>query len=354
MTALVALLFTWMSVGQARTELQIAEQGQITNRFNAAVQNLGSQSVDVRFGGIYALQRIMQDSSRDQPAIVEILCAFVRQNARVPAGGFDKINVDDLVDGRKDPPPTDITAVMNVLRKRSPERDRDVYLQLSGAELRHLGLAGVSRRANLSDADLRAADLTGDLRESYFTDANLSHAWVQKADLTRAYFGWATLDNILMTRTKLVHADFTEANLRDADLSGGPDPNDLTGAVFFGTDIRDAVLDGAKMTGAIFVEADLSGADLIGANLHGARLSAADKRLEDVLHAETDADATLRNADLTEADLTDADLRGVDLSGADLTRADLRGAKLNGVKLTGATTTGVRGLSRSLLSQTKS
>ncbi|MGK5693245.1 hypothetical protein ACSNOJ_10120 [Streptomyces sp. URMC 128] len=55
LTALVALLFTWMSVDQSRTELRIAEQGQITNRFTAAINNLGSNSEDVRLGGIYGL-----------------------------------------------------------------------------------------------------------------------------------------------------------------------------------------------------------------------------------------------------------------------------------------------------------
>ncbi|MGW1957860.1 pentapeptide repeat-containing protein [Streptomyces sp. NPDC001920] len=357
LTALVALLFTWMSVGQTRTELRIAEQGQITNRFNNAVEHLGSKSVDVRLGGLYALQRIMQDSPRDQPAIVEILCAYVRQNARVPAGGFDKIKLDDLLDDRKDPPPTDIAAVMTVLNNRSPDHDGKIQLNLSGIELRHLGLGGVFRQATLGGADLRSAGLFGDLRDSYFNDANLSHALVDGANLLRASFQWATLENALVTRAKLARADFTEANLRNADLSGSRAyANDLSEAVFFGTDMRDAWLDGAKLTGAVFVEADLSGADLIGANLQGARLSAADERLEDVLGVELDPDthASLRNADLTEADLRGADLRGVDISGADLTRVDLRGAKLSGVKLTGATLTGVRGLPRSLLSQTKS
>jgi hypothetical protein len=75
LTALVALVFTWMSVEGTQTQLRIAEQGQITNRFNAAIHNLGSDSPDVRQGGIHALQRIMQDSPRDQSAIVSVLTA---------------------------------------------------------------------------------------------------------------------------------------------------------------------------------------------------------------------------------------------------------------------------------------
>ncbi|WP_371621563.1 hypothetical protein OG245_00620 [Streptomyces sp. NBC_01116] len=43
------------------------KEGQITDRYTAAVGNLGEDKMDVRLGGIYALERIMQDSRRDQP-----------------------------------------------------------------------------------------------------------------------------------------------------------------------------------------------------------------------------------------------------------------------------------------------
>ncbi|MGW6483824.1 hypothetical protein ACWGDS_39275 [Streptomyces sp. NPDC055059] len=77
LAALVALLFTWMQVGQASKEVRISEQGQITDRFNAAIGNLGSQSMDIRLGGIFALQRIMQDTVRDHPAVVSVLASVV-------------------------------------------------------------------------------------------------------------------------------------------------------------------------------------------------------------------------------------------------------------------------------------
>ncbi|MCZ4603549.1 hypothetical protein O3S80_07115 [Streptomyces sp. Lzd4kr] len=57
----------------------------------------------------------MQDSPRDQPAIVSVLCAYARQNAPVPARGFDKINEGELLDDRNTGPRADITAVITVL-----------------------------------------------------------------------------------------------------------------------------------------------------------------------------------------------------------------------------------------------
>jgi hypothetical protein len=48
LAALVALLFTYQSVNATNVQLQIAEQGQITDRYNAAITNLGSGSIEVR------------------------------------------------------------------------------------------------------------------------------------------------------------------------------------------------------------------------------------------------------------------------------------------------------------------
>ena len=39
-------------------------------------------NIDVRLGGLYSLQRIMQDSSRDMLPIARILYAYVRENTR--------------------------------------------------------------------------------------------------------------------------------------------------------------------------------------------------------------------------------------------------------------------------------
>ncbi|MFI5496709.1 hypothetical protein [Actinoplanes sp. NPDC051859] len=51
-----------------REQQALALQGQITDRFTKAVEQLGQpgrQKIDVRLGAIYALQRIMRDSAAD-------------------------------------------------------------------------------------------------------------------------------------------------------------------------------------------------------------------------------------------------------------------------------------------------
>src|SRR4051794_27804872 len=69
----------------ART-LQLNREGQITERFTRAIDQLGNEkSIDVRLGGIYALERIAKDSDNDRETIFDVLAAFIRQHA--PSAG---------------------------------------------------------------------------------------------------------------------------------------------------------------------------------------------------------------------------------------------------------------------------
>ena len=51
---------------QRRTH-ELTEQGQVTDRYTKAIEQLGSDKLDVRIGGIYALERVARDSPRDHP-----------------------------------------------------------------------------------------------------------------------------------------------------------------------------------------------------------------------------------------------------------------------------------------------
>jgi hypothetical protein len=52
------------TAAQAREQLDIAQRGQVTERFTHAIDQLGHTALDVRIGGIYALERIANDSPR--------------------------------------------------------------------------------------------------------------------------------------------------------------------------------------------------------------------------------------------------------------------------------------------------
>jgi len=62
---IAGLLFAWQQPGSASETLRVSEEGQITERFTRAVDQLGSDDATILLGGIYALDRIARDSPRD-------------------------------------------------------------------------------------------------------------------------------------------------------------------------------------------------------------------------------------------------------------------------------------------------
>jgi hypothetical protein len=72
------------TVELSQQTLALTERGQVTDRYTRAIEQLGSDKIDVRIGGIYALERIARDSPADRAAIGEVLTAFVRSHAPWP------------------------------------------------------------------------------------------------------------------------------------------------------------------------------------------------------------------------------------------------------------------------------
>jgi len=75
---IAGVVATWRQVQLTRHELDILREGQITERFTRAIEQLGSDNLDVRLGGIYALERIASSSDVDRGPILEVLTAYVR------------------------------------------------------------------------------------------------------------------------------------------------------------------------------------------------------------------------------------------------------------------------------------
>ena len=62
----------------------LTERGQVTDRYTKAIEQLGSEKLDVCIGGIYALERVARDSTRDHPTLMEVLTAFIRVHSHEP------------------------------------------------------------------------------------------------------------------------------------------------------------------------------------------------------------------------------------------------------------------------------
>ncbi|MFD7480789.1 pentapeptide repeat-containing protein [Streptomyces sp. NPDC059837] len=269
--AVIALIFTFLSVQQAHDTLRLSEEGQITDRYTDAVTNLGSNTVDVRLGGIYALQRIMTDSSRDQSTVIRVLSAFVRVHAPESAKTTGVY--------RPGGPPSDVTAALEVLALRDSGKDGTAFVDLHEADMRTTDFARFwlkeRRPPDLSEADLRLADLTG----SDLGGANLSRANLGQAVPNQVNFTDADLRDVKATGADFRVSDFTRADLTGADLVAAKlvraslRDADLSGADLSGADVRDTSFLGANLRNTSFSETDLTEArDLTAKEIVSARL----------------------------------------------------------------------------------
>ncbi|GGO62944.1 hypothetical protein GCM10012289_08700 [Nonomuraea cavernae] len=221
--------------------LELTEQGQVTDRYTKAIQQLGdSDNLHIRIGGIYALERIARDSERDHSTVQEVLTAFVREYAPDPAQPAAQVAEDgktQVEPFRK--VPADVQAALTVI-----SRANMLGADLTGANLALARLVGADLTgAKLAGADLIGADLTGaKLTDADLTSADLIGAMLTRADLTDAILADADLTGALLTR-----ADLTGAMLADADL---------TGARLIKADLTDAILTGAKLTRAQYNSAE--------------------------------------------------------------------------------------------------
>jgi hypothetical protein len=65
---ITGLNFAWQQLGQTSDNVRVSQEGRITDRFTRAVDQLGSDDLTVRLGGICALERIAGDCPRDYSA----------------------------------------------------------------------------------------------------------------------------------------------------------------------------------------------------------------------------------------------------------------------------------------------
>lgn len=212
----VGLYLTWRRIRAMEKTVFVTEEGQITDRFSKAVEQLGSkESLAVRLGGIYALERIAKDSEDDHWSVMEILSAFIRNyqpdiKEQVIEKNSNQEENDKNVHKRI---PTDIQACLTVIGRRRTSFDpENSCIDLQNA---HLGKANLSG-ANLAGANLQGTNLEwADLSGAYLHKINLIGANLESAKISGAY-----LEEALLNMTNLKGAILNMANLENADLQG--------------------------------------------------------------------------------------------------------------------------------------
>ena len=81
-TAVIGASAALRNARSATQQAEIAGQRRITESFSKAIDQLGSDKLEVRLGGIYSLERISKESPEDYWTVMETLTAFVRERAK--------------------------------------------------------------------------------------------------------------------------------------------------------------------------------------------------------------------------------------------------------------------------------
>jgi hypothetical protein len=124
-------------------------EGHVTDRYTKAVGQLGDSQSSVRVGGLYALERIGHDSTKDRTTIIYVLGVFIREHSKAPPRGDD----DEL--------PEDVYAAIRIAGRLL--RRSDAALNLRGADLHGADLSFLpADRIRLDAANLAGAQLPAD------------------------------------------------------------------------------------------------------------------------------------------------------------------------------------------------
>ncbi len=211
-----------------RTET--AEQGQITDRINKAVEGLGRSNlkdepvVEVRLGALYALERIAQDSIRDHVQIMEILCAYIRHNSPWSNRPSELKRREDKEKEEKeekkkkkttekfetDALREDIQAALTIIGRRNSWPEIAQRIKIENAQ---------KYKINLKNCDLHHARIeNASLCDATIIDSNLTDAIIKNTDFTRAQICVVDMTSAILIDINMKNTDITTSFAYDGDF----------------------------------------------------------------------------------------------------------------------------------------
>jgi uncharacterized protein YjbI with pentapeptide repeats len=319
-------------------------------------------NIEVRIGAILSLERIAQDSTiydkgRDHVRVMEILCAYVRQNApgtsarkslrerfeemregTADAPGLTEQQIayqqgSDFIDKAKDldhlcgwavalpPPRADVALALRVIGRRTAEQRR---VEAAWPE--------PPDEATVWPFDLPCPSLPDKPDETPLSRAAL-------AEFRQRLAAWRRR----IVRYKGYRLDLSSTNLQRADLAAKhPDALDavFAGALLTAARVEGADLSRARMEGTNLAKARMGGANLTRARMEGMNLTGARMEGADLFDARMKAvsliGARMEGVKLIAARMEGASLIAARMEGANLTRAQLEGVDLRGARMQGA------------------
>ncbi|MDQ2884001.1 MAG: pentapeptide repeat-containing protein [Actinomycetota bacterium] len=312
----MALLLT--ARRQRYTELTLvhttrdATERRITELYTKAADQLGSDKAPVRLAGLYALERLAQNTPEQRQTIVDVICAYLRMPYTPPD---------------EQPPAEDALAEAHE-RYENRRQEQQVRLTAQNILSRNLRVVGRGRRRwwHRTPPNVLAWGGIGlDLAGAFLLEFSLANCLLDYANFTDTQFvGEANFETYFIGKVSFRSAQFTgKVSFRSAQFTGEAS---FAGAEFTG----EASFAGAEFTG----EASFAGAEFTMVHFGHAQFAYG----ASFAGAEFTGEASFRSAEFTGgAYFGDAQFTGgalfmgarftrnlADFQRAEFTRADFR------------------------------
>jgi hypothetical protein len=212
--AVVGLRFFYIRLGT-----QIKQR--FDDRFNSAINLLGSNQTSARTGGIYVLHKLAKEKPEYKKQIIEILSSHIRS----------KTNEAEYKKENKEKPSNEIQTTINLLFDSNiglNDKDNNIDLNdayLKGADFKYTNCQGVDfsgadcQKADFSGADCQKADFSGaDCKEAYFSGADCQGAYFEDTNCEKAHFSEANLQGTDFSVKKYKDAQFNNTEYDDKTI----------------------------------------------------------------------------------------------------------------------------------------
>jgi len=190
---------------KAKKDIEIAQESLCAERYQKAIELLGSDNVMTKVGAIYSLEYVSRYSLKNYWAVMDIFASYLRKELRLE----EKTNKDDDLESVNDQK-FDVMAIMSVLKRRFDNDRRKIALQKT-LFLHNIDFyQGCYYGAYFENTSLLYSNFANTLMlHARFLDSALGFTKFYNASLCGAEF----------RNSDIYQADFSQADLIGADLS---------------------------------------------------------------------------------------------------------------------------------------
>jgi uncharacterized protein YjbI with pentapeptide repeats len=310
---IIGLSFTSKQISNSTDQLRLSSESQSSDRYFRAIEQLGSEKLQLRLGAVYALSRLGLDSenAKDQWMVVSVLSAFVKQNTS-HNGNVSSVPYSKDTGYR---PPADIQQALRVIGNSNLlfSHLKEWSFDLSETDLSGYSLGGLTftncmfTRSHMN----KTICINSVFKQSVFTKCTMDNGKFTNVNfsgsaMNETSFLKCSLDNVTFDRTYLPFSNFTGAKIVGTSFKDGY----LQRAEFVGANVNSCNYEKANLFAIVFTHSIMVNNRFNGCDLRNCKFDG----------------AIVDNCDFTGANLQDSSWDNVELLNVHFEGADLTGA----------------------------